>query len=68
MLQQLANLSQQYKLRLGSKLAVVITSPSLLKQVVRGTRDVVFSPPASTLRRAVAFGQLVFQTEGKSAC
>ncbi|KAG6428739.1 hypothetical protein SASPL_112996 [Salvia splendens] len=46
MLQQLADLSQQYgpiyKLRLGSKLAVVITSPSLLKQVVRD-QDHIFS-------------------------
>nr|UVC58032.1 CYP706G29 protein [Isodon rubescens] len=46
MLQQFTDLSHEfgpiYKLRLGSKLAVVITSPTLIKQVVRD-QDPIFS-------------------------
>ncbi|KAL1547503.1 labd-13Z-ene-9,15,16-triol synthase, chloroplastic-like [Salvia divinorum] len=59
MLQQLADLSQQYgpiyKLRLGSKQAVVITSPSLLKQVVRD-QDHIFAHRDATAA-ALAFSR-----------
>ncbi|KAH6794982.1 hypothetical protein C2S52_005459 [Perilla frutescens var. hirtella] len=52
MLRKLTDLSHKYgpiyKLRLGSKLAVVITSPSLVKQVIRD-QDLIFAHRNSTV-------------------